>query len=80
MPPPLSLDDQELETIRTAATPFFPRQRAKFLSDVMAALQGQETVGPGTVARIAKAIQARYMSGDSGKREKAEKRFKRRTD
>jgi hypothetical protein len=79
--PPLSLDTQELEIIRTASTPLYAKMRTRFLRDVIHELERHETIGPGLVARVATEVQRRYMNGDAdGKREQAERRFKRRAD
>ena len=59
--PPLRLSDAELDQVYAAARPLDVDQRDGFLRAVASALAGQETIGPGLVARTCRELQARFI-------------------
>jgi hypothetical protein len=75
--PPISFDDQQIQTIRTSAAPIVPRLRARFLEEVVNALRQHESVGAGTVARVCAGLQRQYLSGAMDRKPA---KFKRRAD
>jgi hypothetical protein len=62
--PLISFDNQELAVLRTAAAPLPPWQRDQFLQDVAHELGQCQKIEPGTVARVATAVQQRLSNGD----------------
>jgi hypothetical protein len=78
--PPLSLDDQDMETIRTLAAPLVPWQRDRFLKEVARELERHEKeLGPGVIARVARSVQKRILDG-SDRAARAANKFRRRAD
>ena len=57
---PLALTDDQMTTVMRCAEPLSPSDRAIFLVDVAAALQGRE-LGDGVVGRVCAEVQARYL-------------------
>ena len=60
MDKPIHLSDSQLEQIMRAAAPLARNDRSAFLMDVAAALHGQ-ALGDGTVFRVIREIQGRYL-------------------
>ncbi len=54
---PLSLDDDELATVMSAAVPIRPRDRDQFLRAVTSELAKHVEIGPGIVGRVVAKIQ-----------------------
>jgi hypothetical protein len=77
--PPVSLSDEELRTVQTAATPLARWQRDRFLKDVARELERHEEIGAGVVARVARSVQRRILDG-SDKAARAASKFRRRVD
>jgi hypothetical protein len=75
--PPLTLDDQSLEVLKTAASPLPVWKRKEFLHAVARELEQVETIGAGTVSRIAQSVQKRILRGESSTKRM---RFQRRAD
>jgi hypothetical protein len=85
MPPPhptspLALSDEDLGTVQDLARPLHPAQRGAFLRDLARELERCPEIGAGIVARTAKDVQRRYLSGTTTAARRAETRFKRRPD
>jgi hypothetical protein len=59
---PISLSDDELAIILSAAQPLAPQDRSRFLQDVAAELGRYQEVGPGIVSRVTREAQRRYLS------------------
>jgi hypothetical protein len=76
----LSLNNEEMEAIKTLAAPLALWQRDRFLKDVARELERHnKEIGPGLVAKIARSAQRRILDG-SDKAARANARFRRRTD
>lgn len=61
----ISLSDDELQTLMTAARPLAPADRAEFLQTVAAELSRFEIIGPGTVGRVCASAQRRFFAAPS---------------
>ncbi len=57
----LTLDEELLETLRTAVAPIAPRSRPAFLEAVDAALAGR-AAGPGLLSRVIAEIQPKFLN------------------
>jgi hypothetical protein len=62
MPAPLAFSDEQIDAILRAATPLAPGDRAGFLEEVAAKLDGQP-LGDGVVFRVIREVAARYLTG-----------------
>jgi hypothetical protein len=60
----LKLSDENLNTLRSAASPLSPRLRARLVQDIAEACGGKPDLGPGEFHRIAHACAHRLMNGD----------------
>jgi hypothetical protein len=60
MPPPLAFTDSQITAIMEAAQPLGRADRAAFLEEVVAALQGRP-IGDGAVFRAIRDVQGRYL-------------------
>jgi hypothetical protein len=56
---PISLSDDQLQTIMECAAPLQPRDRSAFLEAVAAQLRGKE-LGDGLVGRVCREVAATY--------------------
>ncbi len=61
----ISLSDDELAAVMSAARPIPPRDRDQFLRDVAAELSRHLEIGPGIIARVTAAAQKRYLNPPS---------------
>jgi hypothetical protein len=61
----LALSDECMGLILQLAKPLARTDRGRFLRDVAARLRGEAEVGPGSIARVAREIQRRYLHGTS---------------
>ena len=59
----ISLDDDQMQILMTAAAPIATKDRAAFLADVAAELAKYPEVGPGIVSRITSKLQRVYLNG-----------------
>ena len=68
--PPMSLTDDEMNTIMALAAPLPQESRAGFLEAIAAelAVQGAE-VGPGAIYRVARGLQRRFVEPPSVRHE-----------
>jgi hypothetical protein len=62
----LSLDDEQLFIIRTAAQPLQARHRGEFLKRVAHALEREPIIGAGTVSKVARSIQKDMLGNNPG--------------
>jgi hypothetical protein len=60
MPAPLAFSDEQIAAIMNTAQPLASADRAAFLEEVVAALDGKP-LGDGMVFRAIRAVQARYL-------------------
>jgi hypothetical protein len=61
-PKPLALDDEQLNIVKTYANPLVPWQRDRYLRTLARELERCETIGSGTIARIARDVQQRILA------------------
>jgi hypothetical protein len=59
---PLALTDDQMTAIMAAAEPLPPGNRSLFLADVARALAGRDEIGDGTVGRIVREVQRRFLA------------------
>ncbi|MDN3279105.1 hypothetical protein QWJ07_32910 [Frankia sp. RB7] len=62
---PISLSDDELATVMSAAKPLAPHQRGAFLADVAAELARHPEIGPGLIGRVVRELQRRHLTAPS---------------
>jgi hypothetical protein len=62
---PLSLSDDELAALMTAARPIPPRDRDQFLRDVAVELAKYPEVGPGIIGRVCSKLQRQHLNSSS---------------
>ena len=58
----ISLDDDQMQILMTAAAPIATKDRAAFLADVAAELARHEVIGAGVIHRVTAAAQRRYLN------------------
>ena len=66
--PPLSFDDVDIRDIRSLAAPIWPAsRRSEYLRAVVRELGKHQAIGGGTVGRVARELQRRFLA-EPGKR------------
>jgi hypothetical protein len=60
---PISLSDDELEIVMSAAAPLPPQDRSRFLIDVAAELEKHRSdLGPGLITRVVRELQRKHFA------------------
>jgi hypothetical protein len=62
MPAPLAFTDEQIDAILRAAEPLAPGDRAGFLEEIAAKLNGGQVLGDGLVFRTIREVQLRYLT------------------
>ncbi|MGX1352476.1 uncharacterized protein (DUF2249 family) [Bradyrhizobium elkanii] len=58
----ISLSDDEMAAVMSAARPIDPRERSAFLAEVIGELGKYELLGPGIVGRVVRDVQRRHLA------------------
>lgn len=59
---PLSLNDDELAAVMSAAVPIRPRDRDQFLRAVTSELAKHVGIGPGIIGRVCSTLQRQHLN------------------